>query len=598
MYRLKMLKTLIKSLIVTVSVLTAATIVTSCNKDDVIEQDVLDKPSIALDNETGIYVAKVNREITIAPSYINASGASYLWTIDGTPVADTPELIYTWTEPGDYYVTITVSTPGGSATEELKVEVTELGAPVISLPISGNSITILVGSNYKICPEISNTELDDFKIEWYVNGQSVCTGMQYLFSADNVGDYIVSVSASNIDGTDSKEFTIHVVETLPIEIKFPTPTFFNSNTTRYTFPGRSVYLTPIISGDMPQTYLWTVDGIATQCNDLTYIFTPEKPGEYQIGITVNDEYTATVNVVCVNSSENARYRKATAGSHPTSTRVFEWVPAPGQFIGETKVGGMIGNETTVELANEWAEKRLAKQQYVSLGGWGGYIIVGFDHSITKQDGQFDFAIMGNAFLNESTGTGGSNEPGIVYVMQDINGNGLPDDEWYELRGCQTGASGTIQHYAVTYYKPSGPAMNVLWTDNQGNQGYIDYLSSFHSQDSYYPAWISSDSYTLYGTRLEARTTQNPSTGMWDNWLFEWGYSDNMGSDNMGNNDNIDGSGQRNGFRIENAMQPDQSYINLQYIDFIKVQTGVNAKAGWLGENSTEVFNFQDLSLMK
>ncbi|MDE7147216.1 MAG: PKD domain containing protein, partial [Duncaniella sp.] len=58
-----------------------------------------------------------------------------------------------------------------------------------------------------------------------------------------------------------------------------------------------------------------------------------------------------------------------------------------------------------------------------------------------------------------------------------------------------------------------------------------------------------------------------------------------------------GEGQRNGFLIENAMYPDLTHINLQYIDFIKVQTGVNSKSGWLGEVSTEVFNFQDLSLM-
>ena len=36
--------------------------------------------------------------------------------------------------------------------------------------------------------------------------------------------------------------------------------------------------------------------------------------------------------------------------------------------------------------------------------------------------------------------------------------------------------------------------------------------------------------------------------------------------------------------------------NLAYIDFVKVQTGVNAKAGWLGENSTEVFGFTDENL--
>ena len=35
--------------------------------------------------------------------------------------------------------------------------------------------------------------------------------------------------------------------------------------------------------------------------------------------------------------------------------------------------------------------------------------------------------------------------------------------------------------------------------------------------------------------------------------------------------------------------------NLQYIDFIKVQCGVLAKSGWLGEVSTEVFSFEDLT---
>ena len=31
-------------------------------------------------------------------------------------------------------------------------------------------------------------------------------------------------------------------------------------------------------------------------------------------------------------------------------------------------------------------------------------------------------------------SGGNSEPGIVLVSKDMNGNGLPDDEWYELAG--------------------------------------------------------------------------------------------------------------------------------------------------------------------
>jgi hypothetical protein len=32
--------------------------------------------------------------------------------------------------------------------------------------------------------------------------------------------------------------------------------------------------------------------------------------------------------------------------------------------------------------------------------------------------------------------------------------------------------------------------------------------------------------------------------------------------------------------------------------FVKVQTGLQTKAGWLGENSTEVFNAKDFNMVK
>ena len=86
--------------------------------------------------------------------------------------------------------------------------------------------------------------------------------------------------------------------------------------------------------------------------------------------------------------------------------------------------------------------------------------------------------------------------------------------------------------------------------------------------------------------------------MWDNSCFAWGYADNMGSDVISSNDAGGGEGQRNGFLIKNAMYPDGTPINLRYIDFIRVQTGVNSKAGWLGEVSTEVFGFEDLNLTR
>ncbi len=85
-------------------------------------------------------------------------------------------------------------------------------------------------------------------------------------------------------------------------------------------------------------------------------------------------------------------------------------------------------------------------------------------------------------------------------MQDVNGNGLPDDEWYELKGSETGNGSTIQDYEVTYYRPASARSNVYWTDNLGNSGSVDY-NSYHQQSSYYPLWMNQESYTLTGTRL-------------------------------------------------------------------------------------------------
>ncbi len=165
------------------------------------------------------------------------------------------------------------------------------------------------------------------------------------------------------------------------------------------------------------------------------------------------------------------------------------------------------------------------------------------------EGEYDFTIQGNAF-------DGSSEPGIVWVMQDINKNGEPDDEWYELRGSDTDKEGTIQNYAVTYYRPAGKQMDVQWTDSEGKSGCIDYLITYHQQDYYYPAWIKSDTYTLYGTRLAPNNVQDPTTGYWDNQSYGWGYVDNFSeTDNLGG-DVVDGSGQTNGFRIANAMYRD------------------------------------------
>lgn len=294
------------------------------------------------------------------------------------------------------------------------------------------------------------------------------------------------------------------------------------------------------------------------------------------------------------------YRARTAESKADWNKVYEYTPAPGQFINELKTGGFDGTQTTPEAAVAYAEARMSQTTadgtpnpiWVSLGGFGGYIVVGFDHSIDNSGG-YDIGILGNSFS-------GSSEPGIVWVMQDENGNGLPDDTWYELAGSETGKAETIQNYAVTYYRPTEPKQPVKWTDNQGNSGEIDYLKQFHRQDYYYPLWIEADSYTLTGTRLEPRNYDASGNGTyWVNVEYDWGYADNFSPiDRLTDDDNASAEANANHFRISDAIDADGKHKELEYIDFVKVQVAVNTKSGWLGEVSTEVFGFYDYNIKK
>ena len=284
------------------------------------------------------------------------------------------------------------------------------------------------------------------------------------------------------------------------------------------------------------------------------------------------------------------------GSSPYSDRVIAYVPAPGQFINDAMVG-FDGNETGPQAALEYADRRLhsvdaSLRGMVSLGGFGGYIVVGFDHSIQASGGYggYDFSITGNQFS-------GSSEPGVVWVMPDENGNGEPDDgPWYELRGAYSDSS--VRSYSVTYYRPDSPGQPVAWTDNEGGSGQVDYLPAFHTQDYYYPAWITGDTYTLIGRKLKPRT-EMITENYWVNHEYEWGYSDNFSPiDRLADDDNHNASVNCNYFKISNAVTYDGRPADLKYIDFVKIQTGVQAKAGWLGENSTEVFGISDYNLLK
>lgn len=347
---------------------------------------------------------------------------------------------------------------------------------------------------------------------------------------------------------------------------------------------------------------------------IAYLYTIQTPFSIQLNpfsgniyITEAYNYTVKGDVLCFNQQGQLQYRLNDIGLNPNTVvfsdkasqneagdtpedpnapsafanKVFEYIPAPGQFINTTTSAYEDGFSAGQVL--EHATEKLKKKSVISLGGFGGTITVGFHQSIRNSKGEYDFRILGNASYNQNTGTGalgGSAEPGIVLVSKDENGNGLPDDEWYELAGSEYGKDTETRNYEITYYRPQPANGDVRWTDNQGGEGFV-YRNSYHQQDSYYPNWIEEDEITFRGTRLKDNAINEGGT--WVGYCYPWGYADNHPN-----------RSEFSQFKIDWAVDQNGNHVELDKIDFVKIYTAVNQNVGWMGEISTEVMTVEDL----
>ena len=555
-------------------------ILTSCNRDD-----EYFAPKIILDNESGIYTVKYGREIVIRPTYEHAEKATYCWTMEGEVLGISPSLSFSQQEVGEYFITLKVTTEYGSDEEEIRIDVVELEIPTVS--IAGNKkMMVTVGAEVLLNATVRETSLPT-KFKWTINDKIVGNELSYNFLAKETGNYIVKAIATNDDGFHNDMVEIDVLN--PEDIPF---TWDFEKYSYHTVEGRKLLIKPIDNGfEHNVKYTWNVvEDESMTGDDSEFVFIADNSCVYHINAVATkmdgDNHTSiTRSFVVTVYDEMEFYRPKNGASQANWNKVYEYTPAPGQFINELKTGGFDGTQINPESAVEYAKNRLENENWVSLGGFGGYIVVGFDHSISNTR-SYDFSVIGNAF-------DGSSEPGVVWVMQDENGNGFPDDTWYELAGSEHGKFETYRDYAVTYYRPTGTGMPVQWTDNYGNSGEVDYLAQFHDQDYYYPLWIGTDSYTLTGTRLEARNYDQSGNGTyWVNPHYDWGYVDNFSPSDFNSSDKA------NLFRISNAVDFEGNPVNMSHIDFVKVQCAVNTKSGWLGELSTEVCGFYDKSLKR
>lgn len=359
---------------------------------------------------------------------------------------------------------------------------------------------------------------------------------------------------------------------------------------------QTLRLHPEFEGD---SYTWTmVDAEGEESvvsTERDYYFVGAKTGVYNLSLTIVDG-SATVNHSCKITvwSEEVAYT-------PYISKVLEFRPMPGQFVNE--LPRYEDGDTEADMCAKVLESIGAKNEVlVSLGGYGGYVTFSFDHTVANVPGEYDFMVKGNAFYasGNPSGTGrpgGSSEPGIVMVSLDCNGNGLPDDEWYELAGSEYYKDETKHNYTLTYHRPGADHVAVpensfitdkeyiKYTGSDGAEGWIEQLS-FHRQD-YWPAWIAEDELSFTGTMLASNAIDESGAGSYFVlYCYDWGYTDNHPNSNK----------DLCSFNLEWAVDADGNPVKLAGADFIRVYTGVNQQCGWLGETSTEISGAVDLHI--
>jgi hypothetical protein len=329
-------------------------------------------------------------------------------------------------------------------------------------------------------------------------------------------------------------------------------------------------------------YEWYVDGVlqsgqSKECFTLT-VDTAQK-ASYTVTVKVeaheNGKFAEAETLVHrIYGAEPAAKHPKTDASRANAWNLVDFSQSVGQFVGGyPQINADSATEEQVLAAaqakvNTFSDSELGWA--FSLGAWGGYAAFGFDHSVVNRPGN-DIQIGGNPLVNWS-------EPGTVWVMQDEDGDGLPNNTWYELKGSAHGnPQEATQRYALTYFR-GNETRGPIWVDNRGNTGMFS-INSYYGHQGF-PSYVG-DYVTFVGTLL--RSGIGSTGGLVGNTGFAWGYVDNeFGGDK---------------FDISNAVQADGTPANLKYIDFVKVQTAVNALAGVLGEISTETGVPHDLSMM-
>ena len=342
------------------------------------------------------------------------------------------------------------------------------------------------------------------------------------------------------------------------------------------------------------TYEWVMtknpenqvtDSIVGKTKDLRFIAV--YPGTYELSLNVVSGGKKGLKKTTINVINEAK------NYNPYVTSIFDFNPAPGMFANDLYVAGNVKADVVRRALGRINETSVGYA--LDLGGFGGSIVIGFDHTVVNVAGQKDFRVYGGDLSDRADPPA----PGLIYVAYDKNKNGQPDeDEWYEIIGSQHVKENTIKNFKVTYHKKAaglpvvvaGP--NDPFTDREhifceNNQAETYYLSRAKTRKEYFPLWATQNTAVFEGMKLNvsfgpARAGQST---LWNFTAPQWGYVNSVDPD-------ID---------IDWAVDKNGNKANLPGVDFIKVVNCVSEPMGLCQQQSAMATKFSgagDLHLLK
>ena len=408
-----------------------------------------------------------------------------------------------------------------------------------------------IGDKLTLAPNITNLKGNDYG--WYVNEKKVANAtIDYTFTATTPGTYIVVFKASNKGGAGEKVFKILVEKEIAIA-------FENTNMT--TPKLKVLEIKPNITGPdrKDYEYEWAI-GEFVIGKEGTLDFIELKPGDYNLTLKVSAGKQSAVGT-CKVKVEDAEY-------NVSPITFFDFRSAPGNnWLQVAGQAGNVGYPPVEILApyNEFIAKatenlRKTKRMGFYLNSWGSYVMLGFDHSIINIPLKTDLKVS----------VDGYGYPNLlsVYVAQDKNKNGKPDDEWFEIKNVDYGNE-TVKDYERTYTLLKLSAEDVgnnkvlvkykdEWVDNQvdeNNQkgkGGFDYEYTFDN-----PSYGLFPGYYLRKDKIEYYEGW-PKSFTLKGKLFNKKVQNSWASPAISVN-------------INDAVNHRGEPANINYIDFVKVQ---------------------------